>query len=303
MPRVSLLPPTGTSLPPPPPPAQACYRHPDRLTGRACTRCGRPSCADCLTPAAVGSLCPECLRSGRAPVAQRLRFWSAGQFDAVTKALVAVNVAVFAVAAIWGGGDPFGTTKLHELGGVIGPSLRDGTGTVYRGVADGAWWRLFTSGFLHYGPIHLAMNMYVLWIIGPSLERELGRGRFLAVYVAALLGGSAGALIISPNNLSAGASGAIFGLFGAFAMGLWKRGINPFRTSIGTTLLLNLGLTFLLRTYISVGGHLGGLVAGAICGWFLLGQQTKRRPGWTYLVPVTVGAASIVIALQVAGRA
>ena len=304
---VSLSPPPGTPLPPPPPPAQACYRHPDRLTGRSCTRCGRPTCADCLTPASVGSLCPECVRSGRAPLAQRVRFWGAGQFDAVTKSIVGVNVAVFAAAAIWGGGDPFGRNRFHLYGALVGPSVQESAGgPVYRGVAEGAWWRLVTSGFLHYGPIHLLLNMYVLWIIGPALERELGRSRYLLVYMASLLGGAAGAMILSPGNLTAGASGAIFGIFGAFATGLWKRGINPFRTSIGTTLLINLGLTFVIGGTtggISIGGHLGGLVAGAICGWFLLGHPARRQPSWTYLVPVAVGVVAVLVTLQAAGRA
>ena len=190
-----------------------------------------------------------------------------------------------------------------QISALVAPSLVGAAGeVVVRGVADGAWWRLVTSGFLHYGPIHLLMNMYVLWTVGPTLERELGRARYLLVYLAALLGGAAGALLVSPTSLTAGASGAIFGLFGAFAAGLQKRGINPFRTGIGTTLLINLGLTFALSSYISVGGHLGGLVAGAICGWFLLGFPPHRSPSWTYLVPVAVAAVSVALALQAAAR-
>ncbi len=235
-------------------------------------------------------------------MAERVRMRSAGAFDIVTKGLIAVNVAVFAIAAL-SGGDPLGTTNLHKKGALIGPSLRDPvTNEILRGVADGAWWRLITSGFLHYGPIHLLMNMYVLWTVGPALERELGRTRYLLVYLAALLGGAAGALLVSPTSLTAGASGAIFGMFGAFAAGLQKRGINPFKTGIGTTLLINLGLTFALSRYISVGGHLGGLVAGAICGWFMLGYPARRSPSWTYLVPIAVAVASVVIAFPAARR-
>lgn len=272
------------------------------MTGRACTRCGKPACADCLTPAAVGSLCRDCVRAGRPPLAARVKMRSATTSDLVTKGLIAVNVAVFLGAAL-SGGDPFGTTRWHEKGALIGPSLRDPvTNEVLRGVADGAWWRLLTSGFLHYGPIHLLMNMYVLWTVGPMLERELGRTRYLLVYLASLLGGAAGALLVSPTTLTAGASGAIFGMFGAFAAGLQKRGINPFRTGIGTTLLINLGLTFALSRYISVGGHLGGLVAGAICGWFVLGFPSRRLPSWTYLVPIAVAVVSVALALPAARR-
>lgn len=272
------------------------------MTGRSCTRCGKPACADCLTPGSVGSLCPDCVRAGRPAMADRVRMRAAGAFDAVTKGLIAVNVAVF-IGAAMSGGDAFGTTRWHIKGALIGPSLRDpGTNEVLRGVADGAWWRLVTSGFLHYGPIHLLMNMYVLWTVGPMLERELGRTRYLGVYVASMLGGAAGALIISPTTLTAGASGAIFGLFGAFASGLYKRGINPFKTGIGTTLLINLGLTFALSRYISVGGHLGGLVGGAICGWFMLGYPSRKLPSWTYLVPIAVAAISVALALPAARR-
>ena len=223
-------------------------------------------------------------------MAQRLRFWNAGQHGIVTKLLVAANVGVFAVSAL-SGGAALGTTKLLIDGGLYGPS-----------VASGEWWRIVTSGFLHYGAIHLLLNMYVLWVVGPGLERELGRTRFALVYMAALLGGSAGALLISPKNLTVGASGAIFGLFGAYATGLWARGINPFRTSIGTTLLINLGLTFALSQYISVGGHIGGLVAGAVCGWFLLAHARSRQPSWTYLVPVAVGVVAVIVAFGAAGR-
>ena len=288
---MSLQPPAGVPLPPPPPPAQACYRHPHRLTGRACTRCGRPACPDCLVSAPIGSLCPECVREGRPAMAQRLRFWNAGQQGVITKLLVLANVGVFLASAV-SGGDALGRTSLLTDGGLYGAA-----------VSSGEWWRIVTSGFLHYGAIHLLMNMYVLWVVGPGLERELGRARFALVYMAALLGGSAGALLVSPNNLTVGASGAIFGLFGAYATGLWARGINPFRTGIGTTLLINLGLTFALSRYISVGGHIGGLVAGAACGWFLLAHPRNRQPSWTYLVPVAIGALAVVVAFGAAGRA
>jgi membrane associated rhomboid family serine protease len=237
-------------------------------------------------------------------VSTRLRFWESGQHDLVTKALVAVNVAVFVGAIVLGGASIMGAGRWHDLGGLRALSWRyTANGEVFRGVVDGAWWRLVTSGFLHYGVIHIAMNMYVLWVVGPSLERELGHTRFFLVYLASLLGGSAGALLLSPNNLTVGASGAIFGLFGAFATGLWQRGVNPFRTGIGTTLLINLALTFGLSSYISVGGHLGGLVAGAICGWFLLVHPARRQPTWTYLVPIAVSGVAVGVALWAAQRA
>ena len=238
----------------------------------------------------MGSLCPECRREGRPAASQRLRFWSAGQHDIVTKLLVLANVAVFGLSAA-SGGDVLGRTKLVDDGGLFAAA-----------VSSGEWWRIVSSGFLHLGPLHLLMNMYVLWVVGPGLERELGRTRFALVYMASLFGGAAGALLVSPNNLTVGASGAIFGMFGAYATGLWARGINPFKTGIGTTLLINLGLTFTLSRYISVGGHIGGLVVGAACGWFLLAHPRNRQPSWTYLVPVVIGVIAVVVAFGAAAR-
>lgn len=298
---MSLSPPPGTPLPPPPPPAQACYRHPNRVTGRACTRCGRPACADCLQPASVGSLCPECSRQGRPSVSTRVKWASAGQHDLTTKVLIAINALVFIGAIAIGHGGVFKESDWHFRGALIARFLPQ-FGDWYRGVAEGGWWRLVTSGFLHYGIIHLGMNMWVLWAVGPALERELGRIRFLLVYFASMLGGAAGALLLSPDARTAGASGAIFGLFGAFAAGLYQRGVNPLRTSIGTAIILNLVLTFGLSN-ISVGGHIGGLVAGAICGWFVLRHPSNRMPTWTYLVPVGVAAVAIAIAYWAAYRA
>lgn len=243
------------------------------------------------------------MKAGRAPLADRVRMRTASNLDLVTKALIAVNLAVFVLAAMSGGGGGLsGATELHDRGALIASSRLDpATGEVLRGVADGGWWRLVTSGFLHYGIFHLFMNMYVLWTIGPALERDLGRVRFGLVYLAGLLGGAAGALVLSPNALTAGASGAIFGLFGAYAAGLHRRGINPLRTGIGMTLMLNVAITFAIPG-ISIGGHLGGLVAGALCGWFLLGFPAHRMPSWTYLVPVGVSVVSVAIALTAAAR-
>ena len=239
----------------------------------------------------------------------RAKRWNATRLDLATRVLIASNVAVFIASFVVGGGGGSasgggafsgGITRLHQLGALIGPSLQiRNNGEVLRGVADGAWWRLVTSGFLHFGVFHIALNMWVLWNVGPPLERALGRARYVALYFAALLGGSAGAMLVSPNALGAGASGAIFGLFGAFAAAMHRQGVNPFRTSIGTTLMLNLGITFLIPG-ISIGAHIGGMIAGAICGWFMApGRQ--RPPAWTNAVPVAVIVAAVAIA-EIAAR-
>ena len=158
----------------------------------------------------------------------------------------------------------------------------------------GEWYRVVTSGFLHFGIIHLAFNMYLLYMLGQMLEPAIGRIRFALVYLAALLGGSAGAMLVQPNGLHGGASGAVFGLMAAAFVGYMLRGVNPLTTGIGTTLLLNVVITFSIPG-ISKGGHIGGAVAGAICGLVVLAPGHKRYPEWmSYAVPAAVAVASVI---------
>lgn len=275
------------TLPQPPAPTTTCYRHPDREGGRHCTRCGKSCCSQCLVQADVGSMCVDCARAGRPDVRTRARYWSAGQATLVTYTLIAVNVAVFAwiVAA---NRDALGLNYITQQQVDIGLARplveRDG------------WYRLVTSGFLHFGFIHLAFNMLLLFQLGQLLEPALGRVRFGLLYGAALLGGSAGALLLETGNpppLTGGASGAVFGLLGAAAVVLWRRGVNPLSTGIGAVLLVNLVITFSIRN-ISVGGHVGGLVAGAIIGWFVTAAPGRPVQRWTtYAAPVAVAVAAV----------
>ncbi|MEZ5257454.1 MAG: rhomboid family intramembrane serine protease [Ilumatobacteraceae bacterium] len=162
------------------------------------------------------------------------------------------------------------------------------------------YWRLVTSGFIHFGLIHLGFNMFALWSLGQLLEPITGRLEFALLYLASLLAGSAGVMLLDKNGITGGASGAVFGLFAAAAVALRQRGINPFRTSIGTVLLLNLLLTFTVPG-ISIGGHLGGLIGGAICGIVVFAPAQRRPPAAVvYLVPVLVGLASVGISVAVA---
>ena len=147
-------------------------------------------------------------------------------------------------------------------------------------VEQGEWYRLLTSGFVHFGIIHLAFNMLLLFQLGQLLEPEIGRIRFALLYFAALLAGSAGVLLLDPNAPTGGASGAVFGLMGAAFIGLRNRGVNPMTTGLGTTLLLNLLLTFSIAN-ISIGGHIGGLLGGAVAGWVVLAPPYRRLPTWT----------------------
>jgi membrane associated rhomboid family serine protease len=163
-------------------------------------------------------------------------------------------------------------------------------------VAAGDWFRLITAGFLHYGLIHVGFNMLILYRLGQLLEPVFGRVRFGLVYVTALLGGSVGALILTPNALTAGASGAVFGLMGATAVVMRERGMNIMQTSIGGLLVMNLVLTFVINN-VSIGGHIGGLVAGALAG--LVIERTTPKNS----LAGTIGVAALAAILFGAGIA
>lgn len=285
---------------------EACYRHPNRLGPRRCTRCGKPACPDCLAQAAVGSHCAECRKAAQPDLKTRAKYWQASKPAIVTSTLIALNVAVFVVFGLRDGlsDAAVGTaTDAHDqfalnswfLDGVA-KTLRFTDGTTIQ-TSGNEWYRLVTSGFLHYGLIHLALNTYFLYVIGNQLEPTLGRGKFLALYFASMLGGSAGVLLLQPNGLTAGASGAMFGLLGAMAVGIWQHGVNPFSTQIGSLLLINLGLTFFIPG-ISIGGHLGGLVAGGLCGYVMMAPGYKGYPKWArWATPGVVTLISIAVAV------
>ena len=283
------------SLPPPPPPAaaEACYRHPGREAGRRCTRCGKPACGDCLVQAAVGSHCLECARAARPDVRTRARFWSARQPAIVTVVLIAINVAFFVYTTVR---DP------QSLSGSLTQAHIDlGLNEFFLQV-DGQWYRLVTSGFMHFGLIHIGFNMYLLYMLGQMLEPSIGRVTFLLVYLAGLFGGSAGSLLLDdPRAISAGASGAVFGLMALAFVGYYLNGANPLNTSIGTLLMLNLVITFLFPR-ISIGGHLGGAAAGALCAFAVMAPRHRGVPAWAaYAAPVGVIALSVAISVLSVG--
>ena len=283
-----------------------CYRHPDRETGLSCSECGRPICYECMTPAAVGLRCPE--HSGRpqgvsrvAQGARRASFEGTGAV--LTKALIAVNVGVFLLQLAGGGtlGTPSGS--IFEDGALFIARV-SGFGELI-GLADGEWWRLITSAFLHAGIIHLAMNMLALWWFGGALEAALGRGRFVLLYVVSGLAGSAGALLLSPDAVTVGASGAIFGMLGA-ALVLERQQIYVFGGGALGVIVLNLAFTFLVPN-ISIGGHLGGLAGGALgalaLSRFGRGHAAYGRPGLVGVVGlVAVGVLSVAVAYVQVGR-
>lgn len=287
-----------------------CYRHPDRTAGRRCTRCGKPACADCLVQATVGSHCVECAKAAKPDIRTRARFWSAGQHNLVTMTMIVINVAVFIGVLLWTRDSAALTGSVTDAHLELGLSKQVlaqpvewvGDGRVYLTEPDG-WYRLVTSGFLHFGILHLGLNMYFLYVLGPMLERPLGRVQFLLLYFASLLGGSLGVILLDSGGITAGASGAVFGLLAAAAVGLWRQGVNPFSTSIGTVLLLNLFITFALPG-ISIGGHLGGAVAGALCAAVMLAPPYRRFPAWaSYAAPIAIAVGSVVASVMLVNAA
>jgi membrane associated rhomboid family serine protease len=279
------------SLPLPPPPViEHCYRHPDRETGRKCTRCGKPACGDCLVQVAIGSHCLDCIKAARPDVKTRAKFWNARQPTLVTYALIAINIAVYLWTMSANQKLDFGRFPHGDL--TLALDKPD--------IQAGEYYRLISSGFLHYGLFHIGMNMLLLFQLGQLLEPAIGRVRFGLLYFASLLAGSFGALILQPNGLTGGASGAVFGLMAAAAIGLHRRGVNVFKTGIGTILLLNLVITFTIPG-ISVGGHLGGAIAGAICGFVILAPRHAVLPNWaSYATPIAIVVVAVVGSLAIA---
>ena len=263
---------------------ETCYRHPSRETGVSCSSCGRPICTECMTTTPVGMRCPEC--SAQKTKVRTMR--DVHGDPRVAYALIAINVlAYFASSA---GGD------LNEQFGVLGSGFVPSLGP--SGVAEGEVWRLVTGGFLHGGLIHIGFNMYLLYMLGNLLEPSIGSVRFAALYFASLLAGSLGAILFSPQALTVGASGAVFGLMGAAFVEMRRRGIDPMQSGIGGLLVLNLIITFLPGFNISIGGHLGGLVGGVLAALALgVSHRYKARAS----MAVAVGACVAIGVISVAG--
>ncbi|WP_370464382.1 rhomboid family intramembrane serine protease [Mycolicibacterium sp. 018/SC-01/001] len=268
---------------PPPPPPAACYRHPDRPTYVRCTRCNRPICGECMHSAAVGHQCSECVGAGARSVRQATTPFGAvarrSTTPVVTYALIGLNVAMFVLQM---------AVPRTERALALWPVA----------VADGEWYRLLTSAFLHFGVAHIAFNMLALYFVGPPLEVALGRLRFTALYLLSALGGSALAYLLTLNALTAGASGAVFGLFGAtFVVG--KR-LNMDVRGVMAVIVLNLAFTFVFPLIssqnISWQGHIGGLITGAaVAAAFAYAPRAQRT-----LVQAGASAAILVLIVAIA---
>lgn len=273
--------------------AQTCYRHPDRETGVSCSSCGRPICPDCMTPTPVGMRCPECMRQ-RTKVVRGVDQGDGFGRAPATFILIGLNVIAYLVEIAAGVGG------LNNPGGSV---IND---FALRGVsvADGEWYRLVTGGFLHASLFHVGINMVLLFMLGRLLEPALGTPRFVALYFASLLAGAFGALLLTdPFVATVGASGAIFGLFGAAFVIARGRGMNALAAELGFLILINLAFTFGAAN-ISIGGHLGGLVGGVVCALAIVagerGMLGPKRLRAEFVVMAAVAAISVVGGLLVA---
>jgi membrane associated rhomboid family serine protease len=243
----------GTGVP-------TCFRHPGRETYVSCVRCGRPACPDCLRSAAVGQQCVDCVRAGNRGTRQVSAVFGGRAVSGavVTWALVAINVVLYLIE--------LARPSLGYDLGMVGLG-RFTNGGPLQGVAEGQWYRLITSAFLPppgggLGPLDIIFNMWALILVGPALERLLGHSRFLTVYLVSALGGSVALLVLAPYELALGASGAIFGLFGAWFV--VARRLRLDSRWIVTIIALNLVIGFVGHSLIAWQAHVGGLLAGGL---------------------------------------
>ena len=241
-----------------------------------------------MTPTPVGMRCPECAR-------ERTRVRTAASLTeepVVTYVLIALNVAAF-IGSLAGGGAlaTRGGGSVIANGALNGPAIAD----------QHEYWRLVTGAFLHAGLLHIGFNMYLLWILGGLLEPAIGRVRFLGLYVVSLLGGSFGALLASPHGLTVGASGAVFGLMGASVVIMRARGFDPMASGIPALIVINLLFTFFFPG-ISIGGHIGGLVAGTAAAWVMEQMSVRWRSlALPVLLCLLLAGGEVVGAIAAAG--
>jgi membrane associated rhomboid family serine protease len=245
----------GTSIP-------TCFRHPGRETYVSCVRCGRPACPDCLRSAAVGQQCVECIREGNRTTRRPVGAFGGQVISGaiVTWILVAINLIAYLAEIVY--------PKVIDYGQMVGGPAADLLLGQRVGVASGQVYRLITSAFLHeplgngLGFLHIAFNMWALIVVGPALEGLLGRGRFLTIYLVSALGGSVlYYLVASPFAPALGASGAIFGMFGAWFV--LARRLRMDSRQVVMLIVLNLVISFTVSG-VAWQAHLGGLIAGAV---------------------------------------
>ena len=267
-------------------PDNFCYRHPDRQSFVLCQRCGRTICADCQTPAAVGVHCPECMRESRqnAPrtkpaVVTSVRRLAQPGTPIVTYAIMALCVIVF---------------LLQLVTGVYGPVFQ---ALAFQGsLASTEPWRMLTALFVHGSILHILFNMFSLFVLGPELERMVGRWRFSALFLLSGLGGSVAVLLTSPNSAVIGASGAIFGLFGAYFVIARHLGSNSRQLIV--VIVINLVIGFVVPG-IAWQAHVGGLIIGALVAFALVRTRGPQKRVLQLLL--LAGIVTLLIVASVIG--
>ncbi|MGH3858037.1 rhomboid family intramembrane serine protease [Actinokineospora sp.] len=277
--------PTGTQAGLP-----ACVRHPGRQTGLRCTRCDRPACPECLVEASVGFQCVDCVRQGRSEVRRATTVAGAELSDkpVLVPALIAVNVAMFVITVALAR-DLFNNQQSGLFAALLAYSPS---------IAEGEWWRTITSGFLHYGPLHVLVNCVALWFLR-DLELLLGRLRFALVYFLSMLGGSATVYLFDAvETRSVGASGAVYGMLGGLLVAVirLKRDKHVLMSVLG---IIALNIAFSVSVPgISLLAHLGGLVVGAVVtAGMVYAPSARRQPLqiWTVLAVVVVLVALFAV--------
>jgi len=270
-----------------------CYRHPERLTGVRCVRCDRPICPECQRPASVGFQCPDDVRAGAATIRRGRTVVGATATNAppvISYGLIAINVLVYLVTALSPGGNLANNTgsKLFadwELAPIL-------VGLNHEYI------RLLTSAFLHYGPIHILLNMTALYLVGPALERVFGWWRFLIVYLLGALGGSVLIMLFGDLRVPVvGASGAIFGLFAAAVVLSKSVGFNT--RALWITIAINFIFTFSVPG-ISKLGHVGGFVFGGLAALAMMGWTLERHSIGPSLLRIQLGSVLGLTVLLVA---
>ncbi len=278
---------TDPSTPP------TCYRHPDRVTGLSCSRCGRPICVEDSIDAPVGQICPECAKTGgtqRVVRARQITGRPTFQTAPVSFTIIAVT------AIIW---------ILGFVAPAVGDALFRNLAMANFLVASGEWWRIFTAALLHAGITHIGFNMYALYLFGPRLEQQVGSPAFAAFYVAAAgAGGAASYAFGAPSQVSIGASGAIFGLLGAWMFVAWKMRNTPGGRRMFRELFILLAINAALPLLIPnidwrahAGGFLGGVLIAALWSRFAVGS--RNAVAVRTAVAVTVAIASVAVVLVV----
>jgi membrane associated rhomboid family serine protease len=255
-----------------------CYRHPNRETGVSCSNCGNPICPDCMTATPVGMRCPDCSRQRT----QTRSLQSLAVDPIATYVLIALNVLVFFGVASSPGAE-------NDL--TLFASGRFEFGGPLHGVAEGEYWRLISTGFLHVDYWHIGLNMLALYWLGRMIEPALGHARFVAIYLTSLLTGSLLVLILQPNVETLGASGAVYGLLGAAIVMARNRDIDLIQSGLLPILGLNFVITLLFG--FSLAAHVGGLLGGLVVT-FVVEELAKRRR--TSTVPAVAFCALVSVA-------